>query len=809
VFYSRLLLPKRAFSFLVSGIRRPFSVFGLSLSLIYLLMSQALLQANSYAQDIPLPKDAFKVTLTNPTAGEITLDWLIMEDTYLYQSAFTATTTAASVRFLSLNTENGELKDDPNFGKVTVHYQQAHSKLYYQYTGEQPITIPIEVTSQGCHDIGICYPPQRETHKLQILPTSAETADKSTLIKSTNSVDSAANNDSLFLDNLLGSANNNTAMSNDVFGDQSAQGVIAPDKAFKADLLITGDTLFAQFTIDNCCYIYQDKLSISTENNEIVIGQSDFPPAIDHEDNNFGKVKIYNENFGFETPFHNPNPNRPITFTLHYQGCAKQGICYPPDSRQFTIDLPTGNLNPNANTNNTTSGKSQTGNIDNNTGSNQTAATVANDQDRIAKKLLTDGYNALIWFFFAGVLLSLTPCIFPMIPILSGIIVGQGTEISKWRAFAMSFCYVIGMAITYTLAGVVAGLLGANLQIAFQNPWVLATFAGIFVLFALAMFDIFNLQVPSAMQTKINNVSQKLGGNLFSVFLMGALSALIVGPCVAPPLAGALSVIASTGDPMLGGAALFALSIGMGLPLLLVGTSAGALLPKAGAWMEAVKIFFGLLMLGVAIILIERVISGSTTLLLWGGLFILTAVFCGAFEQLPKPASTIQVIFKSLGLIAAMIGALQIIGSAMGNDDIYHPLESHEANQKVSGTAIKQNQLDFITITSPEQFAQVITANKGKKILLDFYADWCTYCKDYEKYTFTDPAVQAELQDFVLVKADITKNDAGNKALLSQYQIIAPPAILFFDAEGKELRNYRLFTYQPADDFLKHIQQFN
>jgi thiol:disulfide interchange protein DsbD len=417
----------------------------------------------------------------------------------------------------------------------------------------------------------------------------------------------------------------------------------------------------------------------------------------------------------------------------------------------------------------------------------------------------------LTGFFGIGLLLAFTPCVFPMFPILSGIIAKGGHHITKMRGFILALAYVLGMAITYAAAGVAAGLSGEMLSATLQNAWVLGAFALIFVTLAFSMFGFYELQLPTVFQSKLSEEASHLkGGHLTSVFGMGALSALIVGPCVAAPLAGALLYISQTRDVVLGGSALFAMALGMGMPLLLLGASAGALLPKAGPWMESIKQTFGVLLLAVAIWLISPVIPAVVHMLLWAALLIVSAIYLHAIDPLRPGASGFQKFLKGVGVIALLTGVALLIGVFSGSRDILQPLsriniavDSTDIKKEGAGKTAQIDHLPFHRVKSVAELDQHIRESRNKYVMLDFYADWCISCKEMERFTFTDPDVQSRLKDVVLLQADVTAGTPDDAALLKRFKLFGPPAILFIDKEGHQVPDVKIIGYQDKQSFLK------
>ena len=476
--------------------------------------------------------------------------------------------------------------------------------------------------------------------------------------------------------------------------------------------------------------------------------EAEFPQGTIKDDPEFGPVEVY---FGqIEIPV---TVNRPageelsINLEADYQGCRDGDICYPPQSSRVDLLMPASDQ-----------AVAYGSRADNDTATRYTPVSkqaAVSEQDLLARTLLDNPGGALFAFFIAGLLLAFTPCVFPMVPILSGIIAGQGERMTTSRAFWLSLVYVLAMAVTYTVAGVLAGLFGQNLQAVFQNPWILGFFIAIFIALAFSMFGFFELQLPASLQTRLTRASdQQEGGSLAGVAVMGFLSALIVGPCVAPPLAAALIVIGASGSAVLGGSALFALSMGMGVPLILFGVSAGKLVPKAGPWMDAIKAAFGVGLLALAIWMLERIVQGPVILLLWGMLAIASGVYMGALERIPDGASGWRRLWKSMGLVLLLLGAIEIIGAASGEDNWMEPLESiNSGAQQVAVDHVNFRKIKSLT----DLEAAVAQSNQaGKPAMLDFFADWCVECIRMERNTFGEPEIQALFKKIQPLQADVT-----------------------------------------------------
>ncbi|SBT05798.1 Thiol:disulfide interchange protein DsbD [Candidatus Accumulibacter aalborgensis] len=548
---------------------------------------------------------------------------------------------------------------------------------------------------------------------------------------------------------------------------------------------VDGQHIEVRFAIARGYYLYRDKFRFAAEPATIALGTPALPPGKEKRDDTFGKVEVYYHSVTVVLPVErNSSGPLPLTLKITSQGCADAGICYPPQQQRLSLQLPDPAPAPIATA-----------------PAGQEAA--ADESGRIAQLFRNSGFWLLVGSFFGfGVLLSLTPCVFPMIPILSSIIVGSGRDghgVSHARGFSLSLAYVLGMAITYAAAGVAAGLTGTLLATALQNPWVLGGFATVFVALSLSMFGFYELQLPIFLQSRVSEEASHLkGGSLPGVAAMGALSAIIIGPCVAAPLAGALLYIGQTGDAVLGGVALFSMALGMGTPLLAVGLSAGTLLPRSGPWMEAIKKAFGVVLLATAVWLVSPVIPVVAQMLAWALLLIVSAIYLHAIDPLPPHARGWQRFWKGIGIVMLLLGAAMLFGTLAGSRD---PLQPLSVLRSSSATNIEARPLPFTRVRSLAELEATIAAAR-QPVLLDFYADWCVSCKEMERFTFADPRVQAKLAGWMLLQVDVTANSNDDKALLQHFRLYGPPGIVFFDSSGKEIAGVRVTGFQDADEFL-------
>ena len=585
----------------------------------------------------------------------------------------------------------------------------------------------------------------------------------------------------------------------------AADEFLPPDVAFKLNLsALDAENIQAAFTVAPGHYLYRQRIKFEIQApadgspGTGKIAQVTLPTGEIKEDPNFGKQEVYHHDFKANIKLAAASNNE-VMVAATYQGCSEKGLCYAPIKKTFTVKLSGTKLD--ANTLNKNTG----------TASNIASGDVNTSDDDTTSLLKTGNVWLIIMGFFgAGLLLSLTPCVLPMIPILSSIIVGSQSKAEssphknprKLYSFGLSVAYVLGMALSYTLAGIAAGLSGNLLSQSLQNPWVLGTSALVFVLLAFSMFGFYELQLPSALESKLIKASNKFkGGHFLSVFVMGALSALIVSPCVAAPLAGALIYISQSQDVVLGGTALFALSLGMGVPLLLIGASAGQLLPKTGNWMNAVRNFFGVLMLGMAIWLISPVIAVSMQLALWAALLIVTAVYLNALDSLPAHAANFAKFWKGVAVILLVFGVALLFGALSGAKSAMQPfsgIATSGANVNQQKTAAS---LTFTRIASIAELDKKLAETKGQPVMLDFYADWCVACKELEQFTFADLKVQQRLKNTTLLQVDVTANSEADKALLKRFALFGPPGIVFFNGNGQEISSLKTVGFQDADRF--------
>ena len=561
--------------------------------------------------------------------------------------------------------------------------------------------------------------------------------------------------------------------------------VLEPEEAFKTTFIKNQDNINLKLELGKSIYLYDNKLKIFiTKPVNIEITKEINIPNPESYD----EFIVHFKNLDLTIPFSllkSKVDSSEYEVEIKFQGCSKAGLCYAPMSEKFSFILENDSLKNFKEVTKIEEKKIQT-------------TITLNETDTIASSLRDENiFLVLITFFGFGLLLSLTPCVFPMIPILSSIIVGasKNETMTASRGFFLSLVYVLSMSIAYTIAGVIAGIFGANLQAALQNPYVLVVFALIFVALAFSMFGYFEIRLPQSFQTKLNKTTDgKEKQGIVGIAIMGFLSALIVGPCVAPPLAGALVYIGQTGDAILGGLALFVMSLGMGVPLLLIGLGAGKFMPKPGGWMESITRIFGIVMLGVAIWLLDRVLDPSVIMILWALLLLGSAIYLKIYQN---------IIAQLITVVIFILGAVLFIGAISGATNPLKPLEKFTSSKAVD---ILDKKLVFTKIKNIAELELAIK-NSDKPIMLDFWASWCVACKEFEDITFKDEEVMKKLQGFTLLKADVTANSEEDKVLQKMFAVVGPPALIFWDKDKNEVKSSKIVGYKNPKDFLEIVNK--
>jgi thiol:disulfide interchange protein DsbD len=732
--------------------------------------------------DLLEPDKAFAFTAEIGEGTSVDVSWDIADGYYMYRDRIRFSTDTPGITLGDPELPPGKIKDDEFFGKIAVYRNRVMAKVPFVYSGDVPKTLRLTAVSQGCADIGVCYPPHTQIASLDLTATGG--------IKEAGAAALDA----------LGSLGERLGL------DAANDDFLEPDVAFRVDAMAESpDRLRIRWDIEDGYYLYRDKITIRLhEGEDVALLPFTLPEGKTKHDEFFGDVQVLYREAEVIVPLQrSATEPAEINLQVGYQGCAEAGICYPPIKKTLPVSLAAWSGEP-----------AQVVPVLADapvTASTGQAPAVTSKHDDIARVLRESSLGWVVLFFFgAGLLLAFTACMYPMIPIISSIIVGHGENITVGKAFSLTLIYVEAVAITYAVIGLVSAQMGAGVQAFFQNPWILSVFALVFVALALSMFGFYNLQLPASWQARLSEASNRQkSGSWLGVAAMGVLSALIVGPCAGPVLIGALLYTSQSGDFLTGALAMFALGNGMGAPLLVICTSGGKLLPKAGGWMDTVKAVFGVILLGVAVLMLERILPGPVTLALWALLLIVPAIYMRAVDPLPEEASGWRRLWKGLGIAMLVYGVILLIGAATGARDPFNPLRNITAGSTVTASGEHTSQhLAFERIKSVEDFNAALQASSaaGKAVMLDFYADWCTYCIKMEDYTFSDSRVQQALSNVTILQADVTANDATDLALLNHFKLFAPPAILFFGEDGEERRNYRLVGFMGAEDFLAHLQ---
>jgi len=729
-------------------------------ALCSLLMAMAVTPLGAQdSDDLLEPERAFAFSTEVVSPEEIVATWEIAPGYYMYLDKFSFEADAAGVAIAKVNYPPASTKQDEFFGDVQILEHSARITVTLARSASDSGELLLSARGQGCNEpVGVCYPPITQTVALTLPEVSPAK------ISTVNSVAD--------LQQLLG-----VATSEPEFLDV--------DDAFVLKVSADArDMLRAQFSVAPGYYLYRDKLSFETQAGG-TLAEHTLPQGERKQDPYFGEVEIFPTDFTAQLPIIPETAAQEVTLIANFQGCAEQGICYPPVKKTLTIALPQVISDAAASENPTTA-----------------TAGLPAEADRIQ----TVSTRALVGYlgaaFATGLLLSFTPCVLPLIPILLGTIVGQSGT-GRGRAAGLSVIYVLGTVATYAAIGAVAGATGEQLQAYFQNIWAIGAIALILALMALSMFGFYEIQMPSALQSRLTTGSQGLGGSAWMVFILGAASALIVGACVSPLLISVLSIAILNADPWIGAALMSSMALGMGVILVIAGAGATWLIPRSGLWMERVKQAFGVMLLGVAVYLLGA-IPAVPVLLLWAALFIITGVYLGAGRTLASDPSGWTVFFKGLGTVLLVWGVLAMIGGFSGNRSIMAPVSFSSligiGDETGAARAVHFERVNSL-VTLDKALAKAKTSND--KVILDFYADWCTDCVRMEETTFRDPLVTAALGGYRLLQVDVTDpDDPGGAAIKKRYGVFGPPAILFFNADGREYQAERRYGFIGADAFV-------
>ncbi len=793
-----------------------------AVSLLLLTGTGVTLQAQE--EELLPPEQAFALTAWMQD-NSVIAEYRIAPGYYMYRERFAFEIEASDTpaRFGAASMPPGKIMEDEFFGKMETYRDAVRIRLPIIFDAAAATELRVKAMSQGCADIGVCYPPQKQALALQIassdvvqpVPWVAENPAPEASSQNVAELQSLLDEVTVNLekqqasrvgaDEGVGAVAVLQALGNELGLDDEDE-ILHPDEAFILSARLDANNIIqTHILLAKNIYLYRDKIKIAlVEGAGHSLGPISVPRGKQKDDPFLGPMEVIYDEVGVSIPIiSDANASGQFRLSYQYQGCVEDRICYPPVTKYLEVDTAAGLIKV---SHERVDGSSD-GVISTPAISDQTPVS---EQETFAR-LLQGGSLLLIvsLFFIAGIGLTFTPCVFPMIPILSSIIAGQGESITTRKAFVLSLVYVLSMAVTYATAGAIVGFYGAefNIQIWFQDPVILSIFAAIFVLLSLSMFGFYELQMPNAIQSRLTAISNsQQGGTLIGVGLMGFFSAIIVGPCITAPLVGALLFISQSQDWLLGGLALFALGLGMGVPLLLVGTSAGKLLPRAGGWMDRVKAAFGVVMLGVAIWLLERILPVGVTMTLIAALLVATAIYLGALDSLSETASGWRRFAKSIGLLVLIYGVAYLVGAAAGSRDLIQPLRGVMASL---GTPEQSGQhLAFRQIKGQQglQLALNDSTRQGRTTMLDFYADWCISCKEMERYTFTHPEVLAALDQTTALQADVTANDDIDTKLMSSLGIYGPPAILFYDTDGNEIRHRRVVGEMSGEEFAAHVR---
>jgi len=785
--------------------------------LLLTLISSHLYAGVSGDDELLEPDKAFALSTKVVDGNTVEANWTVAEGYYLYRDKFKFAVTKGDATIGNISFPKGKVKKDPTFGDTEVYLHKVSLKIPLTRKDAGKGSVSIRFDYQGCNEpIGVCYPP---IHKEIAFALPAGTASKP--LQSLQSL-------------------------NDVLNDASGpREFLPPEKAFpvSADRK-DNKTVGIIFGVTEGYYLYRDKIGVHVLDADggiasgVKLGKYKLPRGKMKKDPTFGDTEVYKHSFKVDVPL--DVTNKALTTSklrIDYQGCAEDGVCYPNHQQTYTVHFDNGRLKSMTLADSgiapafAESRASQSASPQ----QEETDDSQLSQEEKLAKLFAGDNLFAILTSLLGfGLLLAFTACMYPMIPILSSIITGQGHKVTPLKGFALSAVYVGGMAVTFGVIGGIIGFFGQQIgvQAYFQNPWIITLFAILFVALALSMFGFYDIQVPASLQGKISQFSsQQKGGTFIGVAVIGVLSALIVGPCGGPVLLGTLAGAASSGSPVLGFVYLFTLAVGMGLPLLVVGAGGGTLLPKAGAWMATVKAVAGVVLLAVAIYFLERVLPAHIFMLLWAALFIVSAVYMGALDPVPEGSSGWRRFWKGLGFAVLVYGIIVMLGGVTGARNFNDPLHGSSLTSGNAGATVAMMEnsgvqpayvksaigkqsvlkggLTFIRIRTWDDFQRELKAAnaKGHTVMLDFYADWCTYCKQFDDYVFSDPKVQAAFANTVLIQANVTDLNENDKVLMKNLNVIVPPAMLFFKTDGMESKRERVIGFMKADQFLIRMRR--
>jgi len=773
---------------------------------VLLWLALALGASSAYAQDDALlpPEEAYAFEAVVTEQG-IDANWTIAEGYYLYRNklSFALQDTAGKNIPIDYEFPKSKLKSDSFFGEVDVYFKHADFQIpLTDMAASQDVVLTVK--GQGCNEpIGVCYPPMTRTFPLTLISSAAAQVSPSIQQQAEPLQSQSAELSSIEdLRSLLGV-------------DTAEDTLLPPDQAFKVTASSDRGDLVVQFDVADGYYLYKDKLEFSSNTHSL--SAPSLPEGKLKDDAYFGASIVYRNAFEALLQAGGEGAGDTLILETKYQGCADAGVCYPPQLKKFELSVAGLMSSASAQTAGQAAVEAKPVQGDSAAGAKPVKAVT--QEAALRSDAGPDSNDALWWVlvtaFLAGVGLTFTPCVLPLVPILSSVIGGQGPNLTKKKAAVLAAIYVMGTAVTYAAIGAVAGATGDQLQAYFQNAWAIGIMAAIFVLMALSMFGLFEIQLPSSLQSRLASTSSGIkGGSALWVFVLGMISALIVGACVSPVLISFLGLAIAQGSPSLGAMTMFSMAMGMGVPLILLGLGAGHLIPKAGAWMDKVKYVFGVLLIGVAVYLLS-VLPGVPVLYFWAVLFIVVAIYMGATQSLPEGASGWSKLFKGAGTLVLIWGVLALVGAIYGERDILKPLPARLLSsapvgqlQNAGSVALKEHPFERVNTVKELEARLAQAATDGKNVMIDYYADWCVECLKMEKTTFRDVRVRAELANrFVALQVDVTDpNDEKRKLLKKRYGVFGPPAALFFDAQGNMLKDKNFYGYMASDKFLALLQ---